>query len=134
VREHRGDTHVALWVAEGFDGCSANVLTTAVHGQDAEVIQGPRAWSADAWSAAADRLAGRGLLTPGVDAPRVTAAGRAVHAAVEARTDALAAAAYTEAMGDGGLTALTSALTGPAAAVAGSGVYPYPNPMGLPAG
>jgi hypothetical protein len=133
VREHRGDAHVALWVAAGFDGCSANVLTTAVHGQDAAVLQGPRAWGDDAWSAAAGELARRGLVRVDGTGVRATDAGRAAHAAVEARTDELAAASYRAGVDDGGLDALIAALAGPANAVAASGVYPYPNAMGLPA-
>jgi hypothetical protein len=132
IREHRGDTHVALWVAAGFDGCSANVLTTAVHGQDAAVLQDARAWSDDAWSGATVDLARRGLVVADEAGVRATEAGRVVHAAVEARTDESSAAAY-RAGHDGAVDDLVAALEGASTAVAASGVYPYPNAMGLPA-
>jgi len=83
LREHRGDTHFAAWTATGTDGCEANVLRCAID-LSREVLQPIRGWTDEQWSAAASRLAERGLLTPGGE---VTGAGRDLHAAVEAATD-----------------------------------------------
>jgi hypothetical protein len=120
LREQRGDTHVALWTSGGLDGCEANLLTTAVHGQDPEVLRASRAWTPEAWSAAADRLAARGLLA-GPDEP--TEAGRVLHATVEAATDELSPVADEAVIDD---------LTRLAQPVLAAGLYPSPNPMGLP--
>jgi hypothetical protein len=134
LREQRGDEHVALWVARGFDGCEANVLTTAVHGQDPDVLRSARAWSPEDWVAAGRRLAARGLVEPAPPDDRLaaTAAGRAVHAEVEERTDELSAAAYGQVLDDAEIEALTTQLERLAAPVASSDLYPSPNPMGLP--
>ena len=128
LREQRGDDHVALWVARGFDGCEANVLTTAVHGQDPDVLRLARAWSTEDWEAAAARLTDRGLL----DGAAPTAAGREEHRAIEARTDELSLALYRRALADEEIEALIEDLGRMAGPVLASGIYPSPNPMGLP--
>jgi hypothetical protein len=128
LREQRGDDHVALWVSRGFDGCEANVLTTAVHGQDPDVLRLARAWSAEEWEAAGERLARRGLL----DGTSATDAGRAEHQAIEARTDELSAELYARARSADERDALVDDLGRLAAPVLAAGLYPSPNPMGLP--
>jgi hypothetical protein len=112
-------------------------VALSVHGQDPEVLRVPRAWSPDDWAAAGRRLADRGLAAPapgGGDAAVVapTDAGRAVHADVESRTDELSAALYARAP-HVDATALVRYLEALAAPVLASGLYPSPNPMGLPA-
>lgn len=118
LREHRGDGHVAVLTAEGLDGCAAHVLFAQVHDVPADLYLRSRGWSAEDWAEAATRL-------------RASGAGPDLHARIEARTDALAAAPY-------------DALTGPeiddvlevagavADTISASGLYPYPNPIGLP--
>lgn len=93
LREHRGDGHIATLVAEGVDGCAANVLQAGVGRFAPEFQQQARGWSADEWAAAAAALAARGLC----DADgALSDEGRALLSHVEDRTDALAAAAYRD--------------------------------------
>lgn len=159
LREQRGDDHVALWVAAGFDGSEANVLTTSVHGQDSDVLRLARGWSATQWNDAGARLCARGLLEPvePADSPepveaRVpvdaaepgshdrtsrwtpTAAGFERHAAIEAATDELAAGLYAAGSTAEERDELLADLERLARVVLAAGVYPFPNPMGLPQG
>ena len=89
LREHRGDGHFAALAAADIDGCEAVVLRCA-KGTDIsrDLMQPVRGWTDEQWDAAAARLAERGLTGEG---GAVTAAGRAVHDAVEAATDQAAA-------------------------------------------
>ena len=137
LREQRGDTHVALWVAAGIDGCEANVLTTTVHRQSPDIIRTPRAFAESEWLAATSRLAARGLVaarTDGADpcGSTATEAGRALHEHVEHETDRRAASDYAAATGAGDLVALGRALHMVAVGLGDAGIIPYPNPMGLP--
>src|ERR1700726_3997601 len=85
LREHRGDGHFAALAAAGVDGCEAVVLRCARDtGISRDLMQPVRGWTDEQWDAAAARLAERGWI--GQDAA-LTAAGRAVHDAVEAATD-----------------------------------------------
>jgi hypothetical protein len=130
LRELRGDAHVALWCGAGIDGCEANVLTTAVHGQDDALLREPRGWTEDEWSSAQLRLTGRGLLD-GSGLP--TGCGRKLHADIEAQTDEIAATDYRRAESDPEeINTLVDQLRPIAASVIATGLYPSPNPMGLP--
>ncbi len=89
LREHRGDGHFAALAAADIDGCEAVVLRCAKDTDiSRDLMQPVRGWSDEQWDAAASRLAERGLT--GEDGA-MTAAGRAVHDAVEAATDQAAA-------------------------------------------
>lgn len=129
LREHRGDGHNLALAVAGLDGCAANVLAAAVGAVPAEVQQRSRGWSDEAWVGATDALEARGLLDA---AGAVTEKGRAWREEVEATTDRLAAAP-PRALGDDGLVAVLADLRPAVAAVAASGVLPFPNPIGLPA-
>lgn len=118
LREHRGDGHVAVLTSEGLDGCEAHVLFAAVNDVPSEVYQRSRGWSDDDWSAAHGRLRDRG-------------AGRALHDRIEARTDELAVAPYAALSADE-LDQLLAIAGRVANAITTSGLYPYPNPIGLP--
>ena len=132
LREHRGDTHVAIWVARGFDGVQANVLACAASGRDPEDLRASRDWSTEAWAAAADQLVGQGLVTMAAGgAVRATPDGRALQVAVEQRTDELAAASYAS-LPTGELDQVSTSLRAIATQVAASGALRYPNPIGLP--
>ena len=129
LREQRGDDHVALWVGYGCDGCEASVLTTAIHAQDPDVLRSSRAWSPDDWDTAAQRLVARDLLEPaGPDRWSPTPTGRQLHAAVESHTDRLTTAMAA----DHDIEALVDDLTHLADPILAAGIYPSPNPMGLP--
>jgi hypothetical protein len=126
VREQRGDGHVAVLVAEGLDGCEANVLASAAKGIPDEVIRESRGWSDEEWEAARGRLAGRGLFdTDGA----LSDDGVDLHRHIEHRTDVLAAHAYGP-LGHERTAGLLDALVPAARAVAA--VIRFPNPMGLP--
>jgi hypothetical protein len=128
-REHRGDGHVASLVVAGLDGCECHILRLAADGLPAASIQPARGWSDDEWAHATGRLAARGL----VDASGVaTAAGRAVHAEVETRTDE-AATSPVHALGADGASRVEELLAPLASAISAAGQMPYPNPIGVAA-
>jgi hypothetical protein len=90
LREHRGDGHVVALQAAGLDPVEALVSHAAV-GAAPVAVFGSRQWTDEQWSAAVERLRGRGL----VDADGVaTDAGRDLRRAVEQQTDAFAAAPW----------------------------------------
>jgi hypothetical protein len=105
--------------SEGLDGCEAHVLFAMVHDVPRDIYQRSRGWSDDDWFAAEARLRARG-------------AGEQLHARIEARTDELAAPPYAALSEDelGQLLAISGRV---ARAISASGLYPYPNPIGLPA-
>ncbi len=128
LREHRGDGHVAALVTYGVDGIAAHLLAAGTKGVPAVLLRENRGWSELEWDAATAALSAGGLLHSD---GRATDAGRTVHASIEELTDRLAAPAYAE-LGDGALADLYGALRACAADIVGSGVLPFPNPMGLP--
>jgi len=123
VREHRGDGHVALLVANGLDGVEVHVLQAAAGVVPRERLQAARAWTDEQWDAAARRLRERGWLDGAGELTPVGVDGRA---AIEAQTDALASVPGVD------LRAVIEALAPVTAAVAASGIITYPNPIGLP--
>ncbi|HEY7875412.1 MAG TPA: hypothetical protein VIG64_09850 [Actinomycetota bacterium] len=128
LREHRGDGHVAVLVAEGIDGCEAHVMLVASGRSTAEIQREFRRWSEDEWAEAVARLRARGL----VDASgSFTDAGRDLHVAIERRTDELALVPY-RALDEGELDRLNKCLETIIPTIVGQSI-PYPNPMGLPA-
>ena len=129
LREHRGDHHVRLLGEAGVDGCESHQLHAAEHGTSHDLLRDSRGWSDGEWAAAEARLADRGLV---VDR-RLTADGLDLRRAIEAETDRRSAEPLDAALGAKAQDDLLTALQAPAAAIAGSGVIPYPNPMGLPA-
>jgi hypothetical protein len=129
LREHRGDGHNATLLANGIDGCGAHVLAAAVGGAPRDVTQPARGWTDDDWDAATEALSVRGLVGgEGV----ATQAGRELHAAIERRTDELAAEPWAR-VDDASLEQAVTTLARLAGRVAGSGAIRFPNPMGLPA-
>lgn len=128
LREHRGDGHNAALLAAGIDGCQAHVLAGAAGGSPRDVTQPTRGWSDERWDAAEADLVERGIV--GADGT-VTAAGAALHAAVEARTDELALVPWAR-VNEDRAAAVTEALLPWARAIQGAAVIRQPNPMGLP--
>jgi hypothetical protein len=116
-------------VAHEVRGLEAHLLAAGAKGVPPEVLRENRGWSEEAWEAGAGELAARGLLHAD---GRVTDAGRTLHASIETETDALAEPAYAS-LSEGALDDLYDALRACAAEVQASGLYPFPNPMGLPA-
>jgi hypothetical protein len=91
-----------------------------------ERLQSVRGWSDEAWNQAADRLRDRGWLD---SAGVATAAGLAIHQAVEEATDRAAARPWLR-LGRARTSELAESLIPIADACAA--VVPYPNPVGLP--
>ena len=127
LREHRGDGHVAALLAHGLGGCEAHLLA-ATAGFPPEVLRDNRGWSRAQWDDAAARLSRRGLLRPDGAA---SDEGLALRESIEVTTDVLAASAYSS-LADDDLNALYGALVPCARELQESGLYPFPNPMGLP--
>jgi hypothetical protein len=84
VREHRGDSHVAVANAAGLGPVEMNVLTECWIGMPLLSYTATRGWPEAAMSAAVDGLEARGWLRDGA----LTDAGRAARAGIEDRTDA----------------------------------------------
>ncbi|MFB7545877.1 hypothetical protein ACFC0N_38970 [Streptomyces zaomyceticus] len=126
LREHRGDGHLASLVEAGLDPVESLVSFAAI-GAAPEPVFESRGWSDEEWTAARERLTGRGLLGPDGEA---TEAGRALRAEVERRTDELAAAPW-DALGPDGTARLVELLGGPWLAAIGSGLLPSENTLGI---
>jgi Helix-turn-helix family len=84
VREHRGDSHVAVATAAGLGPVEMNVLTECWVGMPLLSYTATRGWPEAAMGAAVEGLEARGWLRDGA----LTDAGRAVRAGIEDRTDA----------------------------------------------
>ena len=128
LREHRGDGHLAALVAHGLGGCEAHVLAAAADGIPTEVLRDNRGWSRAQWEDAAAGLSRRGLLRPDGAA---SDDGVAWRESIEVTTDVLAEEAYSS-LTDDDVSALYDALVPCARELQESGLYPFPNPMGLP--
>ncbi|MCU1401229.1 MAG: hypothetical protein JWN62_4338 [Acidimicrobiales bacterium] len=85
VREHRGDGHIAAFVAAGLSAVEINVLTEIWLEFGVGEYSSTRAFAPERITAAADRLGALGLLD---DARRLTDAGRALREEIEGATDA----------------------------------------------
>jgi len=130
LREHRGDGHVAALVGEGITGLEAHLLQVADGRFPEALIRQARGWPDEDWAAAAQALRSRGLLTPDTG-PALTAAGHAVLAAIEARTDERAWTGGLSLLGEQGAEEVIALLRPSVRAVAASGVLPDVNPAGL---
>ncbi len=119
VREHRGDSHMAVWVAAGFGPVAINLLTELWFGMPLGVYTAlRRGWSEEAIGAAVAELERRGLVAGG----EITPAGRQLRDELEDRTDALEQP-IVDAMGDD-FEPVTRALDGWSAAVVATGAFP----------
>ncbi len=127
LREHRGDAHVAVLVANGVSGRESNVLHAAAGKVEREYMVLARHYDEGSWNTHQRRLAERGLL--GADGA-VTAAGRELKDHIENITDALALAAL-DALDDDEVETLFQALTPLTRRVVAAGDIPAKTPMGL---
>jgi hypothetical protein len=128
LREHRGDGHVACLTAEGVGGCEAHVLFSATEGTPPELLQQSRGWSPEEWAEAERFLRQAGLLDNESEA---TDHAYVLRERIERRTDELAVVPYS-ALTDDQRDRLVEVLMPAATTIAGSGLLPYPNPIGLP--
>ncbi|MGH2684141.1 MAG: SCO6745 family protein [Actinomycetota bacterium] len=83
LREHRGDSHIAAWVAAGVDAVEITVLTELWWGLPLNSYVRTRGWSGEEIDAAIARLRERGL----VKDDEFTPEGEELRAAIEAATD-----------------------------------------------
>ncbi|MEU6809982.1 hypothetical protein ABZ920_13470 [Streptomyces sp. NPDC046831] len=127
LREHRGDGHVAALVAHGVGPVDAMVLKCAAGESDGALLRESRKWDLTAWRVAEAGLRERGWL--GEDGTP-TAAGSAVRAEIEARTDAAAEQPWA-ALGRERALRLAALLEPLATAVLDTGLIPPGNPVGL---
>jgi hypothetical protein len=118
VREHRGDSHIAAWIAADLDACEVGVITDPWRGQALKTWVRSRGWTEDELDAAIDRLRGRGLL----DSDGITSAGRALRESIDDATDAMEQR-MVDALGDDA-TELFRLLDGWCDAVVGGNGYP----------
>jgi hypothetical protein len=85
LREHRGDCHIAAWLAHDFDAVEIGIVTDLWRGLPFKSWVRSRAWSEEQLDAGAERLRERGYLA----GDQLTAAGRAERDDIEADTDRL---------------------------------------------
>ncbi|MFD6420983.1 hypothetical protein [Streptomyces sp. NPDC060198] len=126
LREHRGDGHLAALREAGLDPVEALVSFAAV-GAAPVAVFASRGWSEREWTAARERLAGRGLLAEDGTA---TEAGRALRTQMERRTDERAAGPW-RALGEPDRARLAELLGTPWLEVIGSGLLPAENTLGI---
>ena len=91
LREHRGDSHIIAWTAEGLDPVEIGLLGDLYWGLAPRSHTGGRGWSTDQLAAGEGRLRRRGLL----DGDTLSPAGFAIRDRIEARTDNLVAPALS---------------------------------------
>lgn len=127
LREHRGDGHVALLVANGVSGRECNVLHSIADRVPKDFITMSRQYDDDEWRACSDELAARGILN---DDGELTDSGRELKQHLEDTTDALALAAF-DVLDDDELELLFRTLTPITRAVIEGGDIPPATPMGL---
>ncbi len=128
LREHRGDGHIAALTAAGLDGVEAHVLIALENQSLPDDLQKSRGWTVDDWSEAVGRCRDRQLVDPDGG---LSAAGRRLRRDIEATTDRLAFAPWSD-RSEGDRQRLLATLNAAAEAVSRSGLIRYPNPIGLP--
>ncbi|MFG3009955.1 hypothetical protein ACGFZB_05740 [Streptomyces cinerochromogenes] len=130
LREHRGDSHVAVLVGLGIGPVEAMVLKAAAGESDGTFLRETRKWPEEDWAAAVARLRADGRLAADGS---LTPSGAALRAEAEARTDAAAEGPWTALGAERGerLAALLEPL---ARTVGESGLLPAGNPVGLTRG
>ena len=120
MREFRGDSHIQIWSAAGFDPVEIGLLSDLFWGLAPRAHTAGRGWSEDQLAAGEERLRVRGLL----DADGLTELGRAVRGDIEDRTDAAVAPALAV-LGDD-LDELLATIEPWAAAIRDAGGYLTP--------
>lgn len=85
LREHRGETHLAVCVHAGLDGLASNLLTELRVGWEPLAYTASRGWSAEAMETGLQALRDRGL----VEGDALSAEGRRMRDEIEQSTDRL---------------------------------------------
>ncbi|MFZ6003900.1 MAG: SCO6745 family protein [Actinomycetota bacterium] len=124
LREFRGDSHIAAWVAAGFDAVEIGLLTEPYWGVPARTYIRTRAWSDAQLDAGQERLRSAGL----IDTGGLTEAGRSARESIELATDSQVAPAI-DALGDD-FDELIALLTPMAERIMAGAGYP-PSPLAI---
>ena len=90
LREFRGDSHIQVWSAAGFDPLEIGLLSDLFWGLAPRAHTAGRGWTVEQLAAGEDRLRARGLLDAEGPSP---SDGRVVREDIEDRTDAALAPA-----------------------------------------
>lgn len=90
LREFRGDSHIQVWSAAGFDALEIGLLSDLFWGLAPRAHTAGRGWTPEQLAAGEDRLRARGLLD---DGGRLTKQGRTSREEIEEHTDAALAPA-----------------------------------------
>lgn len=85
VREHRGDSHIAAWLAAGLDPVEAGLLTEVYYGMPSKYYHRGRGWTDRQLDAGLDRLCAAGIIEG--DPPSLTADGMTLREGIEVATD-----------------------------------------------
>ena len=85
VREHRGDSHIAAWLAAGLDPVEAGLLTEVYYGMPSKRYHSGRGWTDSQLDAGLDRLRAAGIIDG--DPPALTERGAALRESIEVATD-----------------------------------------------
>ncbi len=130
LREYRGDSHTAAWIAAGLDAVEIGLLTELWWGIPSHTYVRTRAWSEEQVGAAFDRLRSRGLIAAtGFDDAKFTDAGHALRGSIETATDEQMARPIAAL--DADLETVTSHLGAWSAAVRAACGYPASGPEDL---
>jgi hypothetical protein len=127
LREHRGDGHNAVLIARQISPIRAHLLKAGSGESEGATLRVHRSWPEEEWSAEVGAMTAAGLLD---DGGVLTPSGMALHAAVEADTDAVAEQPW-QVLGVVGTERLADLLTPLARTVFDSGTFPVPNPVGI---
>jgi hypothetical protein len=125
LREYRGDSHIASWVSAGVDATEIGLLTELYWGLPLRTYSRTRAWTAEQFDAATERLESRGLIADAA----FTDPGRELREDIEVRTDAQMAPALSALGGD--VTELCDRLAPWGEAVRAAKGYPASGPHDL---
>jgi hypothetical protein len=120
VREHRGDSHIAAWIAVGLDPVEAGLLAEAYYGMPTKRYHSGRGWTPNDLDAGLARLRAAGLIEG--EPVRLTEHGTALRESIEVATD-IQQRSILDAIGED-FDELVSLLEPWAMAVVASGTYP----------
>ena len=85
IREHRGDSHIAAWIAADLDATEIGLISDPWRGQALKSWVRSRGWSEEELDAACARLTDRGF----IKGDELTDAGRQLRDDIESATDAM---------------------------------------------
>lgn len=127
LREHRGDTHIAVLSAAGVTGRECNVLHSASGAIPKEYIARTRDYDDEEWQACEQQLAARGFLN---DDGSLTTAGQELKDRIETQTDELSLSVL-DALSDDEVETVFQVLTPITRIVVEAGDVPAMTPMAL---